>query len=205
MTKGYRILVFLIIACLLTAGSSAVCLAQSTEFYFEDVQAKRGRVFDVTLCARDNSNIAAFEAKVTYDADCLEYRNCTPSGDNVEVQVNSSENGLLRIVFLCEDGIDASKDTELITFDFKALEEGSCSISAQINGLINTDFEDADAAVKSGCVTVSAPPVSSDAKSDSTAEKSENSGILSRAHRQQPLSCQVLAPGQVQEGVCPHL
>lgn len=29
--------------------------------------------------------------------------------------------------------------------------------------------------------------------------------ILSQAHRQQPLSCQVPAPGQVQEGARPHL
>lgn len=175
MTKGYRILVFLIIACLLTAGSSAVCLAQSTEFYFVDTEAKRGRLFDITLCARNNSDIAAFEAEVTYDADCLEYRNCTPSGDNVEVRVNSSENGLLRIVFLCEDGMDAVKDTELITFSFKALEEGSCSLSAQISGLINTDFEDADATVHGGCVIVSAPHVSGEAQSDKKAESSENS------------------------------
>ena len=166
MTKALKIFVLLITGCLLLCSASMVCFAQGAEFYFEDTVAKQGRLFDITLYAKNGSDIAAFEAEITYDANSVAYRDYTLCGDGMQAQVNSSLNGLLKVVFLCEDGVDCSSDVPLISFSFKALSEGSSDVSADISGLINSEYESLSCTMASGSVMIDAPPAGGNSDDD---------------------------------------
>ena len=178
MTRGCKILVPLILCFSLLICGCITFVAQGAEFYFEDIEAKRGRLFDITLCAQKCSDVAAFVADITYDADVMEYRDYTLCDDNMQAQVNSSEEGLLRVVFLCENGVDCSKGASLIDFEFKAVKGGECSVNAAITDRVNSDCEDMDAVVKSGLVTVSASSQNAADDSVSVLETSEETEAL---------------------------
>lgn len=161
MTKRINILILLTICFVFILGIPVVSASQTAQLYFEEAQAKRGRLFDVNFCADKTENLAAFTADISYDAAMIAYRDCDVADSSMKVQVNASEAGLLRVVFLCEEGVDCSNATTLMTFSFKALQAGNSVVSASASDLINSDSEDLDCTVKSGLIVIDSPPAGS--------------------------------------------
>ena len=156
MMRIVRVALCLTLCIAVIISASSVCFASTSEFYLENATASKNRVFDVSLKASGCRDIAAFMCEITFDADAVEYKgiSCVFDGANTEVYADSS--GVVRCVFLCEESVDCTDASELITFKFKALKAGDHIIDLSVWDVIDSKSEDVYTSVKSGCVSVEA-------------------------------------------------
>jgi len=170
MKKFIQLLTTLVLCCALSGICFADVFALQVTFSLNEVQTKMNRTFEVTLSARGCDDIAAFVCNLSFDGDAMEYKGHALASSDMQAEVNSHNKGSVKAVLLCEDSVDCSDETILITFSFKALKEGEHSISAFVSDLINSKSENLEAVSAKSSVYVSQVPVknNSDYQTDGT-------------------------------------
>lgn len=109
------LLSLLLLGCCSVHGAEVGC-----DFTLSDAEVKSGRLFSVSLCVNSKQKIAAFVGEITFDENTVEYREAKATDNNALLSVNSKEKNKITFVYLCEDGVECSGKTEIITFVFKA-------------------------------------------------------------------------------------
>ncbi len=131
-----------------TVSFGAICLtlllisfvsasAAGCEFSLSDAQVKKGRIFTLSLECKADREICAFIAEIEYDTDALEYRSAKVTDKSAEYSVNATEEGKLRLVYLCEEGVNCKGKTPLMEFNFKALQSGVFQVSINAQQVID--------------------------------------------------------------------
>lgn len=121
-----------------TALSFASVSAKECSFSLSDENVQKGRLFEINLSADSKEKIASFVAEFTFDSKYLKFSSCKTADDNGITEVNQSDEGKLRVVYLCKEGTDSS----VLTLTFKALQEGSTEVTCDVSQVINADYED---------------------------------------------------------------
>lgn len=123
--------------------SAFVCVSGAgCEFSFSDVQAGVGRVLAVSLECEGIEDLCAFVAEIEYDADALEYKSAKVMSEGAEFSINTVQAGRLRLVYLCEEGVNCIDKTPLVEFAFKALKSGTYQLSATVQQAIDSSSSD---------------------------------------------------------------
>ncbi len=168
--KASLLIVFCIVFML---SSLSAVWAAGSEFTLSHAHAKKGRLFTVTLDCKGDRKIGSFIAEIEYNAVALEYRTAKVMDKSAEFSVNSTQEGMVRLVYLCEEGAECKSKTPLVELTFKALQTGDHGISLGVRQVI--DSSGADVVVSGGTsaiVRVEASANSPNAQS-SGSDKSE--------------------------------
>lgn len=164
------VLAFIVLVCSAFINASAVA---ELCFELEDVNAKAGRLFETTLKATGQDNLAAFVISLEYDADSVAFRKAKSSADNAIISVNSDVDGVVTIAFLCEDGVNVNNGADVLSFTFKALK--STELCFTVTQAIDADAADLTVTdCKSATVDVADGKTAS-TKADKTADKTVES------------------------------
>lgn len=163
MGRDFREKLFCFIICLSLALSVAVSASSAgCEFSLSQAQVKRGRLFTISLECKADREVCAFIAEVEYDADAVEYRSASVTDARARCSVNVTEAGLVRLVYLCEEGADCSGKSPLAELKFKALESGEFPMSLSVMQVVDGDASDVQVSKAEGTLVQVDAPTESD-------------------------------------------
>ena len=147
--------VLLIFFFTLTTAQMVSAASDYCEFTLTETETLKGCIFGVNLECKSDSRIAAFVVNLNFDADLLEFRNAQTTDDLAYCRVNSSESGSVKVVYLCEDGIDCSSAKALVDFTFKALKSADATINLDVTQVIDVSAQDVEVdSLRGGNVSV---------------------------------------------------
>lgn len=148
-------------------------------FSLPDADVKKGRLFDIELICIAEASVSAFIAEVTFDPTAIEYRKTKTLHEESQHSVNSTEEGKLTVVYLCENGVDCAESEALLTLSFKAVSQGSFTVNLCVREAIDTNGFDLGAEVCVGCsVLVKAVSSNSEISTTQICEESLADDIL---------------------------
>ncbi len=96
------------------------------------VSTRKGRLCKAELSAEGIENICAFIAELEYDPDILSFRGIKSDVTSSDCSAFSKEEGKVRFVFVCEEGVDATSKTTLLSLEFKAETEGNSPLDLRL-------------------------------------------------------------------------
>ena len=158
MSRLIRNLVSILVCTVLIVASCVTFCGTSVQFYLSDEEVKTGRLFDIDLSAQGTDDVAAFSVDIAFDGSALEYRDFSLNVDGLQAEVNATEKGMIKAVFLCEDSLDFSSDTEIATFSFKALCSGDYQVELSVSDAIDSNYNDIKVQSQWGTVSVVSAP-----------------------------------------------
>ncbi|MBQ8000889.1 MAG: hypothetical protein IJ298_06660 [Ruminococcus sp.] len=165
--------------------------AAGCEFSLSDAQTGVGRLLTVSLECEGASDICAFVAEIEYDATAVEYKSSKVTGEAAELSIYTAQAGKLRLVYLCEEGVNCIDKTPLVEFTFKALKSGTCQLSAAIHQVIDSSSSDVQ-------VNRSIPAVISINASDSV--KSAYKGSTDNTHADKSVQSDIADASDTESG-----
>ena len=156
--------IFLIVFCIIFSSSSAVFAVNNGESRLGELGLNRNSLefslesscsnpavgekfsIDLNVVPTENTNIAVFRLKLSFDQNKLKYTGIYSSygKDNFKVNLNGND---LTIIFLTNDkGIDIGKNVKdtILEINFKVLNNaslGTAPVSSKIDGVANYDVE----------------------------------------------------------------
>lgn len=167
MSKVLKCVALELFATLLMLASAFSAFASTDAlFSLSDTEVQKGRLFEVTLKAEADTEISSFVCELLYDSQVIAFNSAKVLESDAGYSINTLEEGKVTAVYLCEDGVSCTEETELMTFKFKALEAGSTQIELFVKDAIASDLSDVEASrCVSSRVTVLSAGVT-DARSD---------------------------------------
>lgn len=145
MKKIIKVSLLNVLCIVFMLSSFSVVWAAGSEFSLSPVQTSKGRLFSVSLECKADKEIGSFIAEIEYNADAVEYKSAKVTDKSAELSVNSTQEGLVRLVYLCEEGADCKSKTPLVQFTFKALQTGEHKISLGVRQVIDHRGADVEA------------------------------------------------------------
>lgn len=116
-------------------------------FALTDVNAEAGKIICTTLSIKSEGKIASFVGEIFFDETMVEYREAKTADGKSLVSVNTKEKGRITFVYLCEEGVCCSSETEIIKFNFKAKTSGNSKLTLGVRDVIDSYGNDVPAAL----------------------------------------------------------
>lgn len=158
-----KLLCVFILTAILCSPVNVLC-ANDVSFSLTDVTTEKNRLFETQLCVSDE--VAAFTATLTFDENALQFRQAKALSDEAVISVNDTEEGKVKIAYLCENGATG----ELLSFTFKSSDKSS-HIDLSAEQVIDTNANDlSPKSIKGAEISVS-----SISHQDKSKTESENS------------------------------
>ncbi len=137
-----RCIVTLLTFAILLSGYVCTSAVSTISFELSNSESYKGRKFDTSLGCSGICELSSFVAEITFDEKLIEYRDAKSVSEEGIISVNSTQEGKIVLVYLCEEGIDCSQGTDLVTLTFKSVAEGNATLSLDVRDAINSRGKD---------------------------------------------------------------
>lgn len=147
--------------------SFQVFAQNNVSFSLSSDNADENRLFYIyTNAHSDSEKLGAVKLTYTYDPSVIEFRDASTQ-ENAEVEY-SDEDGVLSLIYLCDEGEDLSEGKNIVSLKFKAVNEGDTLITLLPEQCINASAQDLTATATDYTLSVSASGSVKVSKSKST-------------------------------------
>lgn len=122
-----------------------------TKLYSQNINVDNNRLFDVSVCVKSGSVLAAGTFSLSYDNSAVAFRRVYSDTDFVKVRsVDSGKR--VKVIFLCSNGIRVDKKSELFKVRFKSLSPGSTEIKISAFDVVNGNAKNISPPAPAKCV-----------------------------------------------------
>ncbi len=137
-----RYVVALLSIVMLVLGLVSVRGAAAVDFRLSDTEASKGRLFETTLSSTGSCELSSFVAELTYDEVLVQYRSAKAVSSDAIISVNSTSEGRIVLVYLCEQGVDCSEGADLVTLTFKLIDKADATLKLDVRDTITPQGKD---------------------------------------------------------------
>lgn len=124
-------------AVILSLLSFISAFASDTVMYTEKLSAPLNRLFDVPIYIKSEKTLSAASFNIKYDSKKTAFRNALCDIENSKVKFKD-ENGFVKVIFLCESGVNLKKKSKLLYLRFKSIDTSSTAVTIAADDFVDS-------------------------------------------------------------------
>ncbi len=140
MKRILTILICMLAAAVIIAATSLRSFASGDRIVARGINVNANRLFDIKVGVKSSKALSAGTFKLRYDVSKYEFRSLKTEAVSCEAKA-SDNNGIVRIVFLCENGLRLDNTPLLFSVKFKKLNEESGSVKISASDFVDENVK----------------------------------------------------------------